>query len=340
MQVIEILNTIRDNASAQYQERIPEATAENLREVGSLIMSYQVTKNEFCDAVVNKIAMTDIANRRFQNPLKLLKQGAIPFGTTVESIFTNPVGAKTFNANSGASELFAVAKPDVKTVYYTKNRADMYEVSINNDLLKGAFTGADGWNKFYQSIINALYSGDEIDEFLLMRDMIGGAISENKLKTVTVPYSKGDTEEFIILLKTLSKNMTLPSNEYNGYNVLNAEAIAAKTLTPAKTWTTSDRQIIIIRSDVDARTDVEVLAKAFNMSKVEFEQRKFVVDTFGDPDVLCFLGDSSAIRVQDTLYEVGSDYNPHNLTTKYILHHHQLYNIDLFANGVVVKQEA
>ena len=34
----DVLNVIRNNASAVYQERIPEATAENLHEVGDAIL--------------------------------------------------------------------------------------------------------------------------------------------------------------------------------------------------------------------------------------------------------------------------------------------------------------
>ena len=34
MDVLEVLNTIRDNASQAYQDRVPEATRNNIEEVG------------------------------------------------------------------------------------------------------------------------------------------------------------------------------------------------------------------------------------------------------------------------------------------------------------------
>ena len=55
MDVISILNTIRANNSAVYQERIPEATEQNMREVGNAILAYQACTNEFLDALVNRI---------------------------------------------------------------------------------------------------------------------------------------------------------------------------------------------------------------------------------------------------------------------------------------------
>ena len=38
---VQILNAIRANASSTYQERIPVATQENIREVGNAMMQYQ-----------------------------------------------------------------------------------------------------------------------------------------------------------------------------------------------------------------------------------------------------------------------------------------------------------
>lgn len=339
--VITILNTIHAQNSVTYQERVPLATRENLQEVGTAITSYQNTTNEFLNALVNRIAFVHVSNRRFKNPLSILKKGGKPFGTDIEDIYTNPVKAVTFDG-SNTSDMLNVTKPDVKTIYYRMNRQDKYPVSISTPQLQKAFTSLGEMDRFITSIITAMYSGDEMDEYLLMRNLVVGAIADNKVVSQEVEYTgdEATAKQLIILLKTLSTNFTFPRTDCNGYNVLNKAGIDAKTITPCTTWCPKENQVLMIRSDVDAITDVEVLAKAFNMSKTDFLARKIVVDTFGDDDTIAFLCDEAVFQVYDDQYQVRSFDNGSNLTTNYWLHHWQTMSISLFGNGIAIKKAA
>lgn len=340
MNYIEIINTIHANSSALYQERVPEATQQNLEAVGNAIMAYEATQNEFLSALVGKIAFQVVSNRRYKNPLAILKKGAKPFGTDIEEIYTNPVSAVKFDG-SATSDMLKVTKPDVKTIYHRMNRQDKYPVSVSGPQLQKAFTSGAEMEKFIQSIINAMYSGDDMDEYLLMRNLVSEAVAESKVKTLELTYN-GDAEtskDLIKLIKTISLNMTFASKDYNGYNVANASKISAKNVTPCITWTPKENQVLLIRADVDANTDVEVLAKAFNMEKTDFLQRKIVVDSFGDDDTLCFIADENAFEVRDDFYQVRSFDNGENLVTNFWLHHWQTLSLSLFANGVAIKKE-
>lgn len=341
MNVIQIMNTIRANNSAQYQERVPELTNTNLETVGVAINEYEATSNEFLDAIVNKIAFTRVSNRRYKNPLAVLKKGLKPYGTDIEDIYTNPVKAVTYNG-SNTEDMLKITKPDTKTMYYRMNRQDKYPVSVTESQLQKAFTSFAELEKFINSVITAMYSGDEMDEYLLMRNTLGGSITEGKLKTLEVTYTGDEdtSKNLIKLIKTLSANFTFPSKEFNGYNVLNADQIAGGAITPCTTWTPAENQILLIRSDVDASTDVEVLAKAFNMDKTDFLKRKFVVDTFGDADTLCVIADEATFQFYDDLYKVKSFDNGSNLSTNYWLHHWQTLGLNLFANCVAIKATA
>lgn len=341
MNVQTILNTIRANNSQMYQDRVPELTQSNLEAVGNSIMSYEAVTNEFLSALVNRIAFTHVSNRRYKNPLSILKKGGKPFGTDIEEIFTNPVKAETFNG-SNTDNMLKVTPPDVKTIFHRMNRKDKYPVSISTPQLQKAFTSFGEMEKFITSIITAMYSGDEMDEYLLMRNLISGAVADGKVKILEVDYTGDEqtSKDLIKLLKTLSANFTFQSKEYNGYNVLNESGISAKSITPCVTWVPKENQVILIRADVDANTDVEVLAKAFNMDKTDFLKRKIVVDSFGDADTLCFLTDENAFQVYDDLYTVRSFDNGSNLTTNYWLHHWQTLSLSLFANGVAIKASA
>ena len=340
MNVIEILNTIRDNNSAMYNERVPEATRTNLEQVGNAVMSTQATQNEFLNALVNRIAFTIVSNRRFENPLSILKKAGKPFGTDIEEIYTNPVSAVTYDG-SNTSDMLKVSKPDVKTIFHKMNRQDKYPVSISNAQLSLAFTSEFEMEKLITSIINAMYSGDEMDEFLLMKNTISDAIANKKLKAISMNYDGGaDTSTNLVkVLKTLSLDFTFPSKEYNGYNEMNSAKISAKSLTPCITWTPKENQVLLIRSDVDASTDVEVLAKAFNMDKTNFLERKFVVPDFGDSETLAVICDESIFQVRDVEYCVRSFDNGSNLVTNYWLHHWQIISLSLFGNAVAIQNE-
>ena len=341
MDVIAIMNTIHANNSALYQERVPLLTKNNIAEVSNPILTYEAIANEFLSAFVNRIAFEEVSNRRFRNPLAVLKKGGKPFGSDVLEIYTNPVSAVTFNG-SATDDMLKVTKPDTKTMYHRMNRQDKYPVSISDAQLKTAFTSLHELGKFFESVITAMYSGDEIDEFLLMRNLVAEGVTGKKIKTFEVAYDGSETacKDLIKLIKTLSSNFTLPSKQYNGYNEMNADAITAGTITACTTWTPSANQIILIRSDVDASTDVEVLAKAFHMEKADFLKRKFVVDTLGDADTLIYIGDEANFEVRDDLYTVKSFSNGSNLVTNYWLHHWQTISYSLFGNGVAIKAKA
>ena len=86
MNVIEILNTIRDNASATYQERIPEATRNNLETIRYAMIDDDnvMVANEFMSTLLNKLVRSVVHTKRFSNPLKSLKKGKKPLGDTIE----------------------------------------------------------------------------------------------------------------------------------------------------------------------------------------------------------------------------------------------------------------
>lgn len=338
---ITIVNTIRDQNSQMYQERVPVLTKANFSEVGYAITEFEAIQNEFSNALVNRIAYPEVSNRRYTNPLAVLKTGRKPFGDDIEEIYINPVSAVTYNG-SDTEDMLKVTPPDVKTIFHKMNRRDKYPVSITTPMIQKAFTNLSELGMFIEGVITAMYSGDEIDEYLLMRNLVNDAIKNNKIKSFEIGYDGGSetSKDLIKLIKTFSLQFTFPSKEFNGYNLLNAEGIEAGTTTPCTTWTPKENQILLIRADVDASTDVEVLAKAFNMEKTDFIKRKMVVDTFGDSDTLCFICDDAIFKIKDDLYQARSFDNGSNLTTNYWLHHWQTLSLSLFGNGVAIKQKA
>lgn len=329
--MVNVLNTILANASADYQARVPEATKTNISEVGSAVMSYQATENEFLSALVNKIAMTIVRNKTFRNPLAVLKKGGVPLGKNIEEIYTNPATGTIFDPSG--SKLMNREIPDTKAIYHSMNRQGQYKATVSKSQLIQAFTSYEALEKLLNSIVNSIYSGDNLDEFILMKELFASAITGGKLKTVDVAsIGDGDTaKSFVKAIKTVGQAMEFPSNLYNSYYDINKETDAK----PVITWTPLENQVLILRNDVAVDVDVELLAKAFNVSYTDLKQRTLIVDSFGSADkcgaILC---DETFVQVYDNLTQMESFHNGEGLYDNFIYHHWQTYSLSLFANAM------
>ena len=329
-----VLNAILANASADYRARVPEATQTNITEVGSAIMSFKATENEFLSHLVNKIAMTIVHNKTFKNPLAILKKGSTPLGKNIEEIYTNPVMGTTFD--STGSKLLERAIPDTKAIYHTLNRKGMYKATISKAQLIEAFKSYQALEQLLNSIVNSIYSGDNLDEFLLMKELFASAIDGGKLLSVEVdPITGADTAKaFVKAIKTVGQSMAFPSSQFNSYYEINKDTDAK----PVVTWTPIENQVLIIRNDVAVDIDMELLAQAFNVSFAELKQRTLTVDSFGSATtcgaVLC---DEAFVQVRDHLTQLENFHNGEGLYDNFIYHHWQSYSLSLFANAMCFK---
>lgn len=329
--MVNVLNTILSNASEMYQSRVPEATRTNIAEVGAGVMSYQATENEFLNALVNKIAMTIVHNKTFRNPLAVLKKGGMPLGKNIEEIYTNPVTGTVFDPTG--KDLLTRNLPDTKAIYHSLNRQGKYKVSITKAQLIHAFTSYEALEKLLNSIVNSIYSGDNLEEFMLMKELFASSITGNKLKTtnVTDVTDAESAKEFVKKIRTVSQAMQFPSSNFNSYYDINS-ATDAK---PVVTWTPKENQVLILRNDVSVNVDVELLAQAFNVSYTDLQQRTLIVDSFGtNQNCLAVLCDESFVQVYDNLTQMENFHNGEGLYDSFIYHHWQTYSMSLFANAL------
>ena len=335
--MVNVLNAILNGASADYQARVPVATQNNISEVGSAVMSYQATENEFLSALVNKIAMVIVRNKTFSNPLAILKKGGVRLGRHIEEIYTNPATGTTFDPTG--AKLLERSLPDTKAIYHSMNRQGQYKATVSKAQLIHAFTSYSALEQLLNSIVNSIYSGDNLDEFMLMKELLASAITGGKLKTVNVA-NVGDTDSakaFVKAIKTVGQAMEFPSDKFNSYYDINS----GKDAKPVITWTPKDDQVLLLRNDIAVDVDVELLAKAFNVSYTNLEQRTLIVDTFGSATncgaILC---DKSFVQVYDNLVQMESFHNGEGLYDNFIYHHWQTYSLSLFANAMAFMFEA
>ena len=330
MDMITMLNTIRDNASQTYQDRIPEATRNNLSEIRGGLLDEVDMANEFMGMFMNKIAFTFVHSRLFKNPLAILKKGGKPTGDSVEEIFVNYAKAEKYDP-TGAN-LLKRTLPDVKAIYHTMNRQDKYATTVSYEALAKAFTNYGTLENFVNGIINSLYNGSNLDEFILMKKMFDNAISTEcavKIEVADPVTSAVNATEFIKAVKLVSTNMQFPSTEYNGY--LTAQD---KDVVPVTTFTNLDEQYIIIDSATNVAIDVDVLASAFNMSKVEFLSKRIVIDSFPNRNIRAMLIDKNFVQMYDDMIKMTTFKNPEGLYDNYWLHVWQTISCSPLVNAV------
>lgn len=337
MNVIEILNTIRDNASATYQDRVPEATQTNIDTIQAIMVDGDpVVANEFMESLLNKIVKSVLITKSFQNPLKALKKGTKPLGDTVEEVYNNFIKGEAFNGTGDTTALLGRKLPDTKVVYHRMNRKDKYTITVSPERLRKAFASYGALESYISNLITVLYNSAELDEFILTKQLIKTALDKNAVKVVEIAdplTSKENAQEFIKVVKTISGLMAFPSDAHNGY--LTAQA---KDKKPIVTFSKKNEQVLILDTATDVSVGVDVLASIFNMSVAEFnDTRKIVIDAFPDPAIRGALVDEQFFQIFDDAMFIKSFDNGESVYTNYFLHVWQTLAYSILVNAVVFK---
>lgn len=339
MNVLEILNTIRDNASATYQERIPEATRTNMESIRYAMIDDDniMVANEFVSTLLNKLVKSVVHTKVYTNPLKALKKGKKPIGDTVEEIYNNFIKGTQYD--SSGAQLLKRELPDVKVLYHRMNYQLQYPITVSRYELSRAFASEESLEKFITNLINTLYNSAELDEFANMKQLLKSAIDKSAVKVVTVTEptaSESAGKEFIKAVKTVSGLMVHPSTEWNGY--VTAQGDAPTDSIPVTTFSRKDEQVLIIDTATDVSVSVDVLASVFNMSVAEFnDTKKIVIDVFPDADVRAMLVDEAFFQIYDDLFAITKFENARGLYDNYYLNVWQTQAFSTLVNAVAFK---
>lgn len=348
---VDVLNVIRNNASQNYKDYVPVATAnaESIREIGAVIMDYPALQNEFLSALVNRIGRVLITSRMYENPWYMFKKGMLEFGETVEEIFVNIAKPFQFDPAVAESTVFKREIPDVRSAFHIMNYQKYYKATIQNDQLRQAFLSWQGITDLIAKIVDAMYTGANYDEFQTMKYMLAKRILNGQLFPVTIPTVETTNMKAIVsTIKGVSNKFEFLSSKYN--------------LAGVQTHTKKSDQYLLINAKFDAEMDVEVLASAFNMDKAEFAGHRVLVDSFGDLDIgrlnVLFANDPTyteisedelqaldsipAIMVDkdffmifDNFYNFTEQYNGEGLYWNYWYHVWKTFSVSPFANNAI-----
>ena len=260
---IDILNTIRANASAEYQGSVPVVTkATDIPKVGEVLYGYPALANQFLSALVNRIALVRVKSAVFNNAYSPLKKGYLEFGETVEEVVVNICQAREFSAEKAESRELKRSLPDVRTAFHTMNYRVQYPITIQDEDLRMAFLSAEGVTDLIARIVDSVFTAAEYDEYLLFKYLLIKAISHGKI--FPKAFDAADMKNAAKAFRSMSNQLTFMNTKYNNSGV--------------HTTTPREDQFIFMDSEFNAGYDVDVLAAAFNMDRATFTGQLMLID--------------------------------------------------------------
>lgn len=341
------LNRIREVSSTIYHQYIPELTSDS--DIGKLaqpVLSVPEVYNEFCNALINRIVYTQFLAKAFRNPFVVLEGDALPLGYAGQEVYVNPTKGRVYNPDDFAGLLIKY-EADVKVQYTAINVDVQYPVTFSRQQLKKAFTSWGDLESFIENLSNSLYNGAYIDEYNATKQLIAGAFKDNLAQYVTVSAvnSEANAKAFVAKARELFLQFQTPSSSYNSWAKVGGEG------RPVVTWTNPEDVVFIVRNDIRAYMDVNVLASAFNMDKADLLGNILTINDFDiyDEDgtkiydgsaIVGMIADKAWFRIRRQDMFMDSFYNANNRSIQYYLNNIKMYNFSLFANGVVIATSA
>lgn len=336
---LDVLASIRNNASPHYQERVPVATQANITEIGRIMDTYEVVYNEFVDALMHRIGKTMVTTALFTNKLAKFKAGTVLTGQDVEDIFVNAFrkAEGAYDPQGGMGE--AGTHPfkrrdyeDVKVYFYRMNRQDKYVCTIYRDDVIRAFNSTTALGSFITAQFNSMYTGAEFDEYEHMKKLLSDGIKADDFFTYLVPAigSEGATDAetqsackaFVRTVKKAIADVSYPTTKYNSAGVM--------------TKTDKSNLVLIINKDIQPHLDVDLYSLIFGAGYAQLGVEIVEVDNFGDDDTgtYALLVDKSFFKVYDVKNQMTQIFNPDGLYTNYWLHIWQILCYSKFATAV------
>jgi hypothetical protein len=329
----EILDAIRNESSSDYQNRIPSADKAGVAQTIQNLMdpANRRWKNEFIDALVNRIGLTIARSNSWTNPLATFKRGMLEYGNTIEEIQVGLLKAHNYDADRDYMEgtLFGRERPEVQTNFHTVNRQDFYKVTVNEAMLNRAFLDPNGLSGFVNMLMEAPSNSDSWDEFLLTTSLFAEYESNGGFYHANIPdvAANGSTESqaktALRKMRSMADTLKFLSTKYNAARM--------------PSFASADDLILLTSPEFNAAIDVEALAGAFNVDKATMHGRVIPIpkENFGIDGCQAIMTTKDFFVIADKLFESTSQWNPASLSNNYFLHHHEVVSASRFVPAVM-----
>ena len=356
-----ILNAIRNSIGGEFRANTPLVeNADDVKAYGLYVTGGGDARNSFMSALINRIAKVLCLVRSYENPLKRYKKGILGPGETVENVWVGlvtPEGWTQSPANPG--DVYRVNNPENQVSLHPVNSKLVYEITTNDSELSLAFTSDSGVYDLVSKIVQRLTDSAEWDEYIMMKYVIARALlaNEGSIKTVAT-LNAANSDSIISDMKAVSNNMRFMMTDYNEMGV--------------PTHSPIDRQIFFLTADASAVLDVASLAKAYNLSYVDFIGQQQMINSFAFTEaeqerldaimaetvaqglvpgytpfteqevakLQAIIGatiDEDFFMIFDKLYQVNAVFDAKHLNTNSFAHRWMIYSHNPFANSVFFK---
>lgn len=328
----DILNAIRYDAGLDYQNRIPVATKGNMQRTMQRLLDNRPLMNQFVDALVNRIGLTLLrTDRMWNNPLAQFKMPDFTYGDTIEEYMVGLVKAYAYDPDRESTEkdIWSKEAPHVEARFHQVNRREKYKITVNEEMLRGAFLSGDHLGDFVADILNAPVKADQWDEFLAMLSLIPDYESNGGYYHMRIPElssldSTGDEARHTLRrMRAVAGNLPFLSTKYNAAHMpVHADP---------------EDMILIATPEFQAAIDVEALAAAFNRDNMVHPFQVITVpkEHVGIDYFEALLTTKDHFVVADVLQTTASIHNPDTLDWNYWHHHHQILSVSQFTPAIM-----
>lgn len=333
---------------------------DTIHNIGDYIMNYEPAANAFLHSLVNRIGMTIITSKLYDNPWGFMKQGRLEFGETIEEIFVNLARPFGYSPSKAETDVFKREIPDVRAAFHRMNYQKFYKVTISNDQLRQAFLSWTGISDLIARIVDSMYTGAQTDEFYMMKYMVANAIVKGYIQPAAIPAAtKENAVDVATEFQAQSELLRFQSNKF--------------TMAGVTTHTDFEDQYLIMDARFRSTMNMNVLATAFNIEYRELMGRIVVVDDlsshdwvrltelFTDPDtgevdphfhqftaaevatlqsVPAVLVSRYFLQIWDNFEAMTEQYNGQGLYWNYWYHTWKTFSISPFAQAVAYTSQS
>ena len=327
-----ILANVWLNGTNDFQQRIPDPTQHGIDATMDALFDpmNKAYYNQFVDSLIMRIGYTYVNQQSFSNPLKVFKKNKLMYGNSVQEMVPKWIRAHSYVDD--AEDVFKMARPDVANWYHSQNRRDRYDITINEQELRTAFTDSYGLNKLVAAFMNTPMNADEYDEYRIMLQLL--AFYDNKWGFFKHQLSAAPTDdttgkEFLTAVRSYAGKLRFPNTIYN-----------CNAIEDVPVFVKPSELVLLLTPDTQAAIDVNTLASVFQLDQADIKYRTVEVDEFPMPNVVAILTTEDFFQCYDTVYETTSMYNPKTLGTNYFLHHWGIYSVSPFVPAIAFTTDA
>lgn len=321
----QIVDDVWHRAGTDFQTRINPVTNGNIDSTFESMLSYKPSWNVFTEVLMNEVLPDIYHVYSMENRLKKFKRpGIYTNGSWLREIGYGLI--KAHNYSKHATDVFSLNEAEVYANYHYQNRQDQYELSVSTEDLKQAFREDGGLSRYLVGVMNSVYASDEVDEFIIMRELLKKYDASTDIFNVHVDnFRTSDDPE-----KT-GKDIAQKMRMYDGlFKVRLTERFNANHV-PSRT----DDTILICTPEFDSYMSVYVDAYAYNLNSVNLlANERVVIDEMPIDGCEALLADRDLFVCADTVLDSESIRNPKARVTNYFMNHWGIYSMSRFSNCV------